>query len=150
MNLDPGVTSAIVAGIVSIIGGIIAYRSSRAVVLHEIQQAQVKDILAKRIELYPKLWHIHIHFETNWSLEGKPKTREWAEGYVSALNEFNLEGGLFFSEALYGKFFELRAKLYEAVQNTRPGDLVDEALTSEIRHIVYGNGGPGMSTYLKD
>jgi hypothetical protein len=150
MNLDPTVTAAIVAAIVSVIGGFISYISSRSAVLHEVQQSQVKDILAKRIELYPKLWRIHIYYETNWTFEGKTKTREWAEQYVASLNEFNLEGGLFFSESLYNKFAQLRSKLYEAIETTQPGGNVEERLALEIRRIVYGNGSPGMSTYLKD
>ena len=146
MNLDPTIVAAIVAGVVSVIGGVITYLSLR----HEVHQAQFKDILTKRIELYPKLWHIHIQFETNWTFEGRPKTREWAEEYVSALNEFNLEGGLFFSQSLYEKFFELRDRLYKAIHRTQPTELVAESLTEEIRRIVYGNDGPGLSTYLKD
>jgi hypothetical protein len=150
MNLDPTFSAALVAGVVSVIVGVISYLSSRSVVRHEVHQAQVKDILAKRIELYPKLWRIHIHYETNWVLEGKPKTREWAEQYVSALNEFNLEGGLFFSQSLYLKFTDLRSKLYDAIHKTQPGVIVDERLALDIRSTVYGNGGPGMATYLKD
>jgi hypothetical protein len=150
MNLDPALTAALVAGIVSVIGGLISYLSSRSTVRHEVHQAQFKDILSKRIELYPKLWRIHIYYETNWVYDGKPKTREWAEQYVAALNEFNLEGGLFFSQSLYGKFFELRSKLYEAIHNTQPRGVVHESLAREIRNVVYGNGGPGLSTHLKD
>ena len=151
MNMDdPTITAALVAGLVSLIGGLISWFSSRSIARHEVRQAQFKDILARRIELYPKLWRIHIHYETNWALEGRVKTREWARQYVDALNEFNLEGGLFFSESLYGKFFELRAKLYEAIATTKPRRTVNEKLALEIRSIVYGNGGPGLSTFLKD
>jgi hypothetical protein len=150
LNLDPTIAAALVAGVVSVIVGLISYFSNRSAVRHEVHQAQFKDILARRIELYPKLWRIHIYYETNWVLEGKPKTREWAEEYVAALNEFNLEGGLFFSQSLYGKFHELRSRLYEAIQTTQPTGNVDETLTKAIRNVVYGNGGPGLSTHLKD
>jgi len=104
-----------------------------------------------RIELYPKLWRIHIEYETNWVLEEKPKTREWAELYVAALNEFNLEGGVFFSEDLYQKFRELRDKPYQAIHTTPAHCPVDESITAAIRNIVYGGRGiPGLSTYEKD
>lgn len=149
--MDPRVTAALVAGVVSVVVGVVSYFSNRAAVRHEVHQTQFKDILAKRIELYPKLWRIHICFETNWVLEDKPKTREWAQQYVSALNEFNLEGGLFFSEDLYGKFGELRSVLYDAIRSTNPNGIVNEALANRIRSVVYGSQGvAGLSTYEKD
>jgi hypothetical protein len=98
MDIDPTIAAALVAGAVSFAVGVISYLSNRSAVRHEVHQTQFKDILAKRLEVYPRLWRIHIQYETNWVLEGKPKTREWAEQYAAALNEFNLEGGLFFSE----------------------------------------------------
>jgi hypothetical protein len=151
MDLDPTVLAALVAGVVSVVVGLISYISNRSAVRDAVQQTQFKDILAKRVELYPKLWRIHIHYETNWVLEGKPKTREWAEQYVSELNEFNLEGGLFFSEDLYRKFYELRDLLYKAIQETKPNGTVEESLAQAIRSVVYGKGGtPGLSSYLKD
>lgn len=151
MELDPAVQVTLVASVVSIVVGIISFFSARATIRHEVHQAQFRDILARRIELYPKLWGIHIFYETNWVFENKPKTREWAEEYVSELNKFNLEGGLFFSESLYHKFHQLRSKLYEAIQQTNRGDTVNELLATDIRSIVYGQEGqPGLSTYLKD
>jgi len=158
MNLDPSVAAALVAGIVSIVVGLFAYISSRYTVLsnvsalrHQVEQTQFQDILAKRIELYPKLWRIHIHYETNWTLEEKPKTREWAQQYVAELNEFNLDGGVFFSEDLYKKFFQLRSQLYEAIKETRPNGTVDPSRAKAIREVVYGTkADPGLSTHLKD
>src|SRR5260370_35177827 len=104
MNLEHTLVAALVAGLVSVAVGVISYLSNRSTVRHEVRQTQFKDVVAKRIELYPGLWRIHIFYETNWNLEGKPKTREGAEHYVSSLNEVNLECGLVFSEALYTKF----------------------------------------------
>jgi hypothetical protein len=151
MNLDHTVVAALVAGLVSVAVGVISFVSNRSAVRHQVQQTLFKDVLAKRIELYPKLWRIHIHYETNWGLEQKPKTREWAAQYVSALNEFNLQGGLFFSEDLYRKFYELRSALYEAIKTTAPKGIVSEELTHKIWLAVYGQAGvPGMSTYEKD
>ena len=128
MNLILTLVAAFVAGLVSVIVGIISYFSNRTAVRHQVQQTQFKEVLAKRIELYPKLWQIHIFYETHWVNERKPKTREWAEQYVVALNDFNLEGGVFFSEDLYRKFRELRDALYAAVDGTEPGSVVDEEL----------------------
>jgi hypothetical protein len=151
MNLEHTLLAALVAGLVSVAVGVISYLSNRSTVRHEVRQTQFKDVVAKRIELYPGLWRIHIFYETNWNLEGKPKTREWAEQYVSALNEFNLEGGLFFSEDLYRKFGDLRAGLYEAIRSTKPNGVVEASLAEKIRFAVYGGRGiAGLSTYVKD
>ena len=113
-------------------------------------QTQFRDILKKRIEVYPKLWSISIRYETNWTIEDKPKDREWAQQYLEELSAFNVEGGLFFSQALYSRFHELRTALIQAMSQTSPGDVVNDQLTTKIRNIVYGNGGPGLSTHLKD
>lgn len=142
----PAGTAALVAGLVSVVVAFISYLSNQ----RAVRQAQFKDILAKRIELYPKLWRITILFETNWTNEGQPKTREWAQQYVDELNAFNLEGGLFFSQDLYTKFGELRHALYAAIEDTVPGAVVDVERTRQLRAIVYGNGKPGLSTFLKD
>lgn len=79
MDIDPAVQAALIASLVSVVVGIISYLSNRATVRHEVRQTQFRDVLAKRIEIYPKLWRIHIFYETNWVYERKPKTREWAE-----------------------------------------------------------------------
>jgi hypothetical protein len=79
------------------------------------------------------------------------KTREWAQQYVTELSEFNLEGGLFFSQDLYVKFFDLRSQLYEAIKETEPNGTVNPSRTKAIREVVYGTeGDPGLSTHLKD
>jgi hypothetical protein len=110
------------------------------------------SILAKRIDIYPKLWSIHIRYETNWTFDKKPKDVEWARQYLSELREFNNEYGLFFSENLYKKFGELRGYLMEAIENTKDGGVIDTALTLKIRLSVYGESEkkPGLSTILKD
>jgi hypothetical protein len=116
-----------------------------------VLQTQFMEIIKKRIETYPKLWRIHIHYETNWSLEGKSKTKEWAQEYVAALNEFNVEGGLYFSQDLYVRFVELRRALYDAIDGTMPGEVVSPSTTRAIREIVYGGSWrAGLSTHLKD
>jgi hypothetical protein len=158
MNLDPSIAAALIAGVVSVVGVLISYFSSRSTVRsnvsalrHEVEQTQFQDVIAKRIELYPKLWRIHIHYETNWDLEEKPKTREWAQQYVTELNDFNLEGGVFFSQDLYEKFFDLRFQLYEAIKETEPNSTVSPSRAKAIREVVYGTEGePGLSTHLKD
>jgi hypothetical protein len=116
MSIDPTIMAALVAGVVSMLGAVVSYRSNAAATFRQVQQAQFSGVIAKRIEIYPALWQIIIRYEANWTLEGKPKTKEWAKEYVSALNYFNQSGGLFFSQALYEKFSDLRSELYAAIQ----------------------------------
>jgi hypothetical protein len=159
--VSPAVT-VLIAGAVSLIVTILTNRSTMVTTMltnrstsqsatAQALQAQFKEILAKRIDNYPKLWRIHIHYETNWTLEGKPKTREWAQEYIHSLNDLNLECGLFFSQDLYVKFAKLRTALYEAINRTEPGDVIPTPDILAIRHIVYGGGGEaGLSAVLKD
>ena len=153
--MNPSVTAAVIAAIAAIVGvplaGYFSYRSTMSSVRRQVQTAQFSEVLKKRIEVYPKLWEIHIRYETNWDLDGKQKTGAWALEYRDALNRLNLEGGVFFSQALYDKFFQLQARLHEAAQETPPDGLVAKDKVDEIRFVVYGgNGQPGLSTIEKD
>lgn len=153
MDVSSPLIAAVVAAAVSIIGTLLTVRATTHTGSMQALQDQFKKIVQKRIEFYPKLWWIHINYETNWTLNKKPKTREWAEEYVEQLNNLNLEAGIFFSQAVYLRFFELRAALYRAIEATSPGDQVTDDMTCLIRQIVYGGpkiGGPGLSSYTKD
>ena len=143
--------AGLIAGAVSIIVAVISFVSNRASTQNQIRQSQYSEILSKRIELYPKLWKIHITYETNWVLERKDKNCAWARSYLSELNEFNVEGGLFFSQALYSRFAELRDLLCRAVEQTPDDALVEPGLVLQIREVVYGSARKaGLSTYEKD
>lgn len=145
------ITTVLISAIVSLVIGLLSFLASKWQTEKQLQQAQLGKILEKRIEAYPKLWAIHIRHETHWAMENKPKDLKWAESYLAALNDFNVEYGLFFSQALYEKFFELREHLLTAKAQTPKGRTVDPALTQKIRDAVYGRDGkPGLSTILKD
>ncbi|MFI2616061.1 hypothetical protein [Streptomyces sp. NPDC018584] len=152
MDLNSPVSVGLIAAVVSILGTLLTVRSTVHTNRNAATQAQFQEIIKKRIEYYPKLWKIHIHYETNWALTNQPKTREWAQEYAHALNEFNLEGGVFFSQAVYAKFCELRQLLYQAIEGTGPQAAVPSDLASRIRETVYGSplGGAGMATHIKD
>jgi hypothetical protein len=150
-NVMSPLATAVIAGVVSLVVTVMTTRSTTRSAKTQALQTQFTEIIKKRVEIYPKLWRIHIHYETNWTLEGKLKTGEWAQEYVEALNEFNLEGGLYFSQDLYERFVELRRALYEARDKTLPGEVVPRSDTQKIREIVYGGKGrAGLSTHLKD
>ena len=177
---DPRVIAAVIAGFVSLVASITGVlitlfttrqrlkvqteeielkkrkiehvQENLAAELEGLRQSQFEQVLTKRIEIYPKLWAIHIKFETNWVIEGRPKNRAWACNYLAALNEFNLEGGLFFSQDLYSMFHRLRSQLIKAIETTKEDQEVNEKLTKEIREFVYGKAGEylGLSYYEKD
>lgn len=148
-NVVSPILAAVIAGVVSLVVTRATTRAATRSTENQLLQTQFKEIITKRLEVYPALWRVLIHYESNWSHEGKPKTREWAQEYVAKLNEVNLGAGLFFSQDLYVKFVELRRGLYDAIDATEPGEHVLD--TSAIRFAVYGRGGePGLSTHLKD
>jgi hypothetical protein len=153
--MDPAVIAAIVAAVAAVAGvplaAVFSHRSAMATVRRQVQQTQFSEILKKRMEVYPELWRIHIRYETNWDLAQKPKTGAWAREYVDALNELNLNAGVFFSQGLYEQFFDLRSELMEAARETPPDQIVAPDRAARIRSIVYGaSGRPGMSTVEKD
>jgi hypothetical protein len=119
--------------------------------LEALRQNQLQTIMEKRLEAYPKLWAIHINYETNWTFDKKKKNKTWAKEYVQALNDFNVNYGLFITEDLYKKFFELRSELYKAIESVEEDHQeISGELTTQIRRIVYGHNGPGLSTIEKD
>ncbi len=155
--MDERIVVALIAAGVSMLVGIVTVLATRAGVIRQLRQAQLGQILQKRIEVYPILWSINIRYLTNWKLDKKLQDREWAENYLRELNAFNIDNGLFFSQKLYGKFFELRKHLMAAVEEAPAGGAVPEELTSIIWEAVYGKDDeetgestPGLSTFLKD
>ena len=59
--METEVVAAVIAGAVSVAVAVLSFFSNRAATRHEIRQNQFADILAKRIELYPLLWRIHVN-----------------------------------------------------------------------------------------
>ena len=69
MDGDTKVTAAIVAAVVSLIGTIATLLTTRWQIkskLDELTQSQFKDVIAKRIEVYPRLWYIVQTFTSDW------------------------------------------------------------------------------------
>ncbi len=155
--MDERIVVALIAAGVSMLVGIVTVLATRAGVIRQLRQAQLGQILQKRIEVYPILWSINIRYLTNWKLDKKLQDREWAENYLRELNAFNIDNGLFFSQKLYGKFVKLREYLTAAVEKTPAGGEVLKKQTSLIWEEVYGKKNkppkkptPGLSTFLKD
>ncbi|MEH1123440.1 hypothetical protein [Micromonospora sp. CPCC 206061] len=67
VDLNPAVTAAIVASLVSLVGAALSYLASTASARHQVEsarqqleQSQLREVILKRIEIYPKLWRIPI------------------------------------------------------------------------------------------
>jgi hypothetical protein len=150
--MDSRVAAALIAAGVALLVALLTNLVTARTTRRQVLQTQLAEIVKKRAEVYPGLWRIHIKYETHWQDEGRAKTREWAEEYLTALNSFNLKGGVFFSESLYRRFVELREKLYLAVKQTAAGEAVEEEQAATIRLIVYGGDsyGSGLSAIEKD
>jgi gas vesicle protein len=88
----------------------------------ELTQTQFKDILAKRIEVYPKLWNIAQTFLSDRSREGRLKDPNWepdaelAREFLKSLMAWHQENGVFLSEPSYRTFTRLRTEAFELVQ----------------------------------
>jgi hypothetical protein len=123
-----------------------------------LRQAQLSEILRKRIDVYPSLYEIISVFGRNWEIEGKARDQAWAKAFLKALIDNNAKNGAFFSERVYKWYGFLRTFL-ESSSNA----LIDrEATNAEIdllydiiRGPAYKNDGSisrlaGLGTYIKD
>jgi hypothetical protein len=116
-----------------------------------LRQTQLTEVLRKRIDTYPKLWKVLITYTTNWGIAQNPRNLEWVKSFLAALNECNVETGIFFSERVYKKFFDLRAALIKLEQKMSTGQALDEQDFWLPDRICLGSDGEaGLSTYLKD
>jgi hypothetical protein len=72
--------------------------------LNELLQDQFKEILVKRIEVYPKLWRILQEQLSDWERFEKPVTEEWASTFLASLLAWNADNGVFLSQQTYEAF----------------------------------------------
>jgi hypothetical protein len=82
-----------------------------------MRQAQMTDIVRKRIETYPKLYEIISIYGRNWELEGKVRDRAWASAFLMELINNNAVNGAFFSNVVYVWYGILRSFLEELLKN---------------------------------
>lgn len=108
------IIAAIVAGVVS---WLVAGKTARAQVntkMEELTQTQLRDILAKRIEVYPTLWSIAQTLLSDWEREHKLSNPDWkpdldwARNLLQKLIEWHKVNGVFLSEESYRVFAALR------------------------------------------
>jgi hypothetical protein len=125
--MESKVEPAIIAGVVALIGFIVTLvgtiitvrrqtrtqidtvrRQTRTQIdtkIHELTQEQFKDILAKRIEVYPKLWYIAQTMLSDLEREGNLSSPNWAPDANWARHT---ENGVFLSQPSYNAFAALR------------------------------------------
>jgi hypothetical protein len=150
---DPRVAAAVIAGAVSLVSAAISYLATRwqLKAKHiELEQLQLKDVLAKRMETYPKLWNVLLTYGRNWTMDGKQQDAEWSREFLRKLNECNAEFGVFFSQSVYAKFHEYRTALSEIANKLASGSAVTAEEYQRLVHISVGaDGKPGLGTQLK-
>src|SRR5262245_17044469 len=145
--------AALIAAAVSILGSGLTFWAARWQVrskLSELEQAQLKDVLAKRMEAYPRLWHVLQARVSNWRYAGKPVTGTWARELFDRLNACHAKYGVFFSEPVYRAFFDVRRAVGDLVEQYGPKDVVPAAEVAELDALWSGKGQPGLAGLLKD
>lgn len=124
MRLDTAIAAALVAAAVSLVGLAVTVLTTRWQVqskVDELTQDQFKDVLTKRMEIYPKLWNIAQTYVSNWEREGKPVDEAWARRLFRSLFEFHAEHGVFLSYGPYWCFEALRNEALTVVQRCEQG-----------------------------
>jgi hypothetical protein len=124
--MDPKFEAALIAAAVALVGSTLTFiatywqtRQQLRSKIEELTQTQYKDIIAKRIEVYSKLWKI-VQTELS-DLERLEKLRnpdwrpdsQWLGRLLGKLIEWHQEYGVFLSEGSYSAFARLR---HEAVE----------------------------------
>lgn len=155
---QPQVLAALIAVIVSLFGVVASFFSSRwqlktalqklELDFESLRQTQLRDILAKRMEAYPKLWSVILTYDLNWQLERKVIDKEWAKEFLTKLNQCNADYGVFFSQSVYSRFVEFREALINIERKLSNNEKADiQALGA----IATGDKvKPGLGTLLKD
>jgi hypothetical protein len=126
--MDDKIAAALIAAGVSVLGvfvsavsSIFIARSTITSKLSELEQTQLKDIVAKRLEAYPKLWAILQARVSNWLYEGKRTDGAWAAKLYNDLNECHAEYGALFSQPVYEAFCDVRLEARQLAETYGPG-----------------------------
>jgi len=163
--MNPQLTSALVAAVVSLAGvvvGIWQLRLRKEEVekigaklqaeAEALRQTLMKDVLARRMNAYAALWRVFITYERNWDIEERPLTTEWAEEFLRALNACNAEHGVFFSQQVYVPFYQYRQILVDIARRARKGEVItDEDIKALRKASTFGvDEYPSLATAMKD
>lgn len=174
--MDPAVIAALIAGFCSIVGAAVALWNERRKLklkkieldfqskkLYELgseienqltvlQQNQLRDIVNKRVETYPELWKIIQHYWQHWRSEDKQLDLDWANEFLENLYQCSEQYGVFFSQAVYVKFHELRSHV-RVMRNVLKQDIdLEDFHSKKLDRLWFGdsNGQTGLATELKN
>jgi hypothetical protein len=140
--MNATIAAALVAAGASLLGLVVTlatvYWQTRAK-LNELLQDQFKEILVKRIEVYPKLWRILQEQLSDWERFERPVTEEWASTFLASLLAWNADNGVFLSQQTYEAFYVLRQKAFDVVQACSQGRSPTREDLRAIHAIFYGN-----------
>jgi hypothetical protein len=138
---DPRIAAAIIAGVVSLTGVVVSFLTTRWLLkakVVELEQLQLKEVLAKRMEAYPKLWQVLLTYGRNWIIEGKARNADWAREFENRHEPLRPRALVEVGEKLV-HLLRLGADL--PLEHQRPrfvseanGDLLCVLIASEVQH----------------
>jgi hypothetical protein len=123
--MNQAIFVAVVAAGASLIAALLTFAAAYSqlrVKVDELLQSQFRDIIAKRIEAYPKLWRIPQERLSDWERLQKPITDEWARALLDSLIEWHVEYGVFLSQDAYEAFSALRQEAVALVRRCDQGE----------------------------
>jgi hypothetical protein len=126
---------SVIAAVVALVGNIlvfvastIANNSKRREIenianskINELAQIQLRDILNKRIEVYPQLWCIAQTMLSDWEREKKETNTLWARNLFNGLIAWHKKNGVFLSQDAYEMFHALRLEAQDVVRSCDQG-----------------------------
>jgi len=119
--------------------------------LESLRQSQISKILDKRIEAYPIVYKTLLKFHRHWLYERKPIDGNWSRNFLTELNKFNEDYGVFLSQPAYNCFAELRGLLIEIDFKLSRGKIASEHEMETLDNIILGKeNSPGLGSFLKD
>jgi hypothetical protein len=162
---------SLVVALVGVAANFLITRLQVQTKINELTQAQFKDILAKRIEVYPELWRIaqtelsDLEREeklvnpgwvqgkgwaedAKWELDAK-----WAENLLMKLTDWHQDYGVFFSQASYDAFDRLREQIMDLAIKCDRGKRRPTIAEFQRLDEAYYKGSDGkfpLSTHLKN
>jgi len=117
-----------------------------------MQQEQLRDVLMKRLETYPKVWSSIQKYWQHWCYDNKKLDIDWANNFLKELYECNELCGVFFSEPVYRRFHEFRSEVRLIRQELQSGKKLENYHRQLLDKIWFGDSidSPGLATELKN
>lgn len=158
METDARFWPPIVAAVIAAVVAFITARWQVSSKVDELTQTQFKDVIAKRIVVYPLLWEISQTMLSDWGRAGKPVTDAWIREFLAKLTIWHAENGVFLSQNSYATFGALRELAVEIVRRCDRGGVPTSADLTALDLIYSGDASKGrrdprrygLATWLKN